>query len=189
MEQIKFRLTGIRPLLQHNERLANPLNPITKELKAVSGKRQKSDEDHAVMAQIEFRGGLYINDDGPYIPGISVESCLLESSRKEKLGQIFKSYVQCFEDQIRLDYDGPRTLEKLWKAGFCDQRMVKIQKSKTLRTRPQFPIGWMIEPTFLFDQAHVDKAQMIRCMERAGESLGLGDFRPRFGRFKVEVIK
>jgi len=76
VQQIKFKLTGIRDLLQHNERMANPMNEIAKELKVITGKRKKSDEDYEAMAQVEFKGGLYINKDGPYVPGIQIEAAL-----------------------------------------------------------------------------------------------------------------
>jgi hypothetical protein len=189
MAKIKFKLTGIRPLLQHNEQLANPLNPVAKELKAITGKRNKTDQDHEDMAKIEFRGGIYISDSGPYLPSTWIERALLDSAKKEKLGTTFKSYLQCDEDRLRLDYKGPRTIQELWEAGFYDQRMVKVQTTKTLRTRPMFPVGWSILPTFIFDESHIEQRQIVRCMERAGDGFGIGDFRPRFGRFAVEVVK
>lgn len=68
---IKFRITlhGINPLLMHNSRLSNPLDPNAKAMKKVSGKRQKTDEDHAELARLEHAGSLYHDPiAGPYIP-------------------------------------------------------------------------------------------------------------------------
>ena len=38
-EIIKFKMTGVCPLLLHNGQLANPMYYYTKELKKISGKR------------------------------------------------------------------------------------------------------------------------------------------------------
>ncbi len=46
-------------MLQHNGQTADPLNEFAKELKKVSGKRNKTDEYHALMGEIEWRAGLY----------------------------------------------------------------------------------------------------------------------------------
>lgn len=190
MQRLAFRLTGTRPLIQHNERLANPLNEHTRKMAAISKKRGKTEADILDMARIEFEGGLYFDEKiGPYVMGLAIERALLDSAKREKLGQVFKAYVLCEQDQIPLQYEGPRDIEKLWKAKFYDQRMVKVQQTKVLRTRPQFPIGWMIEPIISYDENALDKAQMVRCMQRAGDSIGMGDFRPRFGRFSVELVK
>jgi hypothetical protein len=43
----------------HNSRLADPLDPIAKELKAASSKRKKTEPDFLEMEEIEFRGGIY----------------------------------------------------------------------------------------------------------------------------------
>lgn len=190
MQRLNFTITGIGPLLQHSEALANPMNPVAKEMAAISKKRGKSDTDFEDLAKIEFKGGMYHDPEiGPYVQAIAVERCLFDSAKREKLGTTFKSYVQCSDDRLPIQYDGPRDIEGLWSAGFFDQRMVKIQMSKTLRTRPKFPIGWKLDIPIMFDEVAVDRAQIVRCMERAGEAIGLGDFRPRFGRFTVKVVK
>ncbi len=185
MKQITFNITGTRALLQHNEVLANPMSPQARAVAAISKKRKKSDEDFEEMAKLEFIAGLYIDKDGPYIPGTAITRALLDSAKKERMGPIFKVFVQPAEAKFKLMYDGPRTAEALWKAGFYDQRMVKVQSSKTLRTRPCFPEGWAAAIGIIYDDAEVDASAIERCFRRAAD-YGIGDYRPLFGRFKVE---
>jgi hypothetical protein len=188
VKRLSLKLIGTRELLQHSEQLANPMSAVAREMATISKKRGKSEDDFEQLAQIEFKGGLYFDPDiGPYIPGMAVERALLDSAKKEKLGTAFKAYAQVEEDRLKLEYKGPRDIPGLWKAGFFDQRMVKVQMSKTLRTRPKFPVGWSISPTIAYDETALDSAQILRCMIRAGEAIGIGDFRPRFGRFIVEA--
>ena len=46
VDTIKFRIIGSQPVMMHNGRLANPLDPYTKACKRISSKTKKSDEDY-----------------------------------------------------------------------------------------------------------------------------------------------
>jgi len=75
--KVRLTLTGTAPMLMHNIQLADPLNAIARAMKEISSKRKKTDEDQLRMAELEFKGGLYITDQlGPYVPGVNVEKCL-----------------------------------------------------------------------------------------------------------------
>lgn len=54
LEELKIKIVGISPLLMHNGQTSDPLNRFSKQLKAVSSKRKKSDEDYEEMARIEW---------------------------------------------------------------------------------------------------------------------------------------
>lgn len=188
MQQVKFKLTGECPLLQHNVRLANPLDPLVKEIGAIAKKRSKTDSDHELLAQLEFKAGMYFDDqDGPYVPGQWIDRVLENSGKREKLGSTMKAYSRVLEDRCPIQYDGPRTLDGLWKRGFYWTTAVGIQQRKTMRTRPRFD-KWGLECTIVYDEAALDRAQIVRTMERAGIAIGIGDYRPRYGRFICEVL-
>ena len=57
MNTLQLTIKGVSPLLLHNGQTANPLNKYARQLKAVSGKRNKTDEDFEAMAKIEFLAG------------------------------------------------------------------------------------------------------------------------------------
>ena len=88
---IEFKIEGISPLLMHNGQLANPLNPLVKQMKALTGQRKKTDEVHLELSRLEFRAGLYVSSSGAVqIPAELLESCLIEGAKKSKLGKQFK---------------------------------------------------------------------------------------------------
>lgn len=189
MQTVRFKLKGETPLLQHNVRLANPLDPHTKRIGAIAKKRKKTDADYAALAPLEFEGGIYFNDeDGPYVPAQWIDRVLENAGKREKLGSTMKAYARCVEDRLPIQYKGPRDLKGLWEQGFYWTTMVGVQQRKTTRTRPMFP-EWGLEFTIIYDEEALDAEQIIRTMERAGLAVGLGDYRPRYGRFAVEVIQ
>ena len=73
----------------------------------------------------------------------------------------------------------------LWKKpAFQDQRMVVVGRARVTRTRPIFH-EWGLELTVSYDPEIVDREHVIEAMQTAGRFVGLGDYRPKFGRFEV----
>lgn len=188
MESIKFKLVGTSPLLMNSDRFSNPLDPMTKAHKELTGKRKKTDEDHELIALSEWRGAMYYDSKlGPFIPGIMVEACLREGAKLQKLGKNVQRGVFVQDDKIKLEYDGPRDVEKLSKdPNFIDSRSVKVQQARLQRCRPKFN-NWSLEFTLLFNPEVLDRRAVVKAMEDAGAMCGIGDFRPRFGRFEVKT--
>jgi len=187
METINVQITGRRPLLMHSDKFADPLNPLTKAHKELTGKRKKTDDDHEAIAKSEWLGGLYIDDKGPYLPGVNIESCLVSGGKLSKLGAQLKRSVEVMDEKCYLQYDGPKTPEGLWNKGFYDARSVKVQQARLIRYRPMFK-SWSCFAEIAFDPESIDRAQIIKCLEDGGQYCGVGDYRPKFGRFSVEVI-
>lgn len=188
MEIIKARIVGTRPLLMHSDKFADPLNPLTKAHKVLTGKRKKTDEDHEAIAKSEWLGGLYSDAIGPYLPGINIESCLVSGGKLSKLGTTLKRSVEIMDEKCYLEYDGPTTPEKLWDAGFYDARSVKVQSARLMRYRPMFT-KWACVIEIAFDGENINREQVIKCLEDGGQYCGVGDYRPKFGRFTVEVLQ
>lgn len=186
MQTKTYNITSVTPLLMHNGRLANPLDPFAKDLKKLTGKRGKTDADLEEIARREFYGGIYWNKEtGPHIPDTLMQATLNEGAKKFKLGKAFKSAVFVIGD-IKLTYDGPRDVDALWdNRDFCHQAMVTVGQAKTLRTRPMFP-AWAGTVEVSFDETVVEEAQVRAALEAAGRFVGVGDWRPKFGRFSVD---
>jgi len=114
IQTIGFRFNGIAPLLMHNGALANPLNPLVKEMKAITGLRKKTDEHHLELQRLEFRASLYLDAKGRVIvPSSNIEGTLVEGAKKAKLGKAFKSAVMVADDAV-LDYGAQLTIDELW---------------------------------------------------------------------------
>lgn len=178
-------LTGVLPLLMHSERLANPLDPAAKKLKALTGKRKKTDDDMEAISFAEFEGGLY-HDGGPYIPAHWILAMIRDGAKLTKQGKDAIRAIMLIESKLPLEYTGPKDIEGLWKKGFYDRRMVGNQKNRVLRTRAKFS-EWSISFTLQFDESVFDRPQIKQILESAGRMVGLGDYRPVFGRFDAKV--
>jgi hypothetical protein len=140
------------------------------------------------MARLEFFGSLYLNDKGePVIPGELITACLVNGAKAEKKGKDFKASV--FSNGLfPLQYSGPKKIEDLWEdKAFVDQHLVRIQASRILRTRPIFQ-EWKLDIKIDYLD-NIQENEILKALEVCGQRIGLGDWRPTYGRFTVEKIK
>lgn len=184
------------PLLMHNERLADPIDPYTRSLAELTGKRKKTERDHEEIGRREFVGGGYwMIDEGPtgsqaepYIPTWNIIRCLQEAATRHKLGKHVVSGIIPIQEETPLLYDGPRDADALWKSGvFHSRKGVGVGQSRVIRTRPCFA-DWKVVTELELDLTILDPDTVNLIAQQAGMYKGLGDARPRFGRFKGEAV-
>jgi hypothetical protein len=189
LETMKIRLKGVCPLLMHNVRLAHPFGEHALELKKISAKRKKTKDDHVNMAYIEFMGGLYMSGKKYILPDKMIEAVVRDGAKKQRKGKDAQCGVFS-DDFILTKFDGPKKPESRVNEESCvSSEMVCLQGStKILRTRPKF-CNWEADGTIQFQPSIVDGSSVIEWLETAGEQVGVGDWRPKFGRFEVEIIK
>lgn len=187
--KLSLTLTGQRPLLMHNGRLANPLDQYTRELKALTGKRKKTDEDLIAIMRVEARGSAYETSDGLLgMPDQNVWRCIYDAAKAYKRGEDIKRAL--------LASDG---VEPLFIAGahvtadeFCsnpaniDYRPVAVQRNKTMRART-LARDWSSVHHFELLEDVIDPRDLAPILERAGRLVGLGDWRPTYGTFSAAV--
>ncbi len=74
-----------------------------------------------------------------------------------------------------------------------DKRRVCIQRNAITRSRPAMSEGWKGTFTLLVNLPEYVNPQLLNStIQAAGKLIGLGDFRPSFGRFvvtKFEVLE
>lgn len=192
MKQVTVSIAGRSPLLMHADTLANPLHPLKKEIAAYTSKRKKTDEDHEMIARLEWTAGMYHDDEvGPYIPGRVIKAALIRAATKTKDGPKVRSGLIVLDDKNRLDYKGPRDFDGLWSSGkHVDMRSVVVQRARTMRCRPVFP-EWGATITIAYDESVLDLDDILRFFDTAGQLVGVGDYRPEkggdFGRFDARV--
>jgi hypothetical protein len=183
---IEFQIEGISPLLMHNGQLANPLNPLVKQMKALTGQRKKTDEIHIELSRLEFKASLYMSSSGHVeIPSEVLESCLIEGAKKSKLGKQFKSAIAIHNNAL-LDYGENLTVDEMWARSdeFADVRGVKVGQARVMRTRPIFR-NWKLTFEVSYNPDLVNPEQIQLAVEDAGSQVGLCDYRPKFGRFQL----
>lgn len=188
MKTLKVKLTGTAPLLMHSDRFANPLDPQTKAHKELTNVRKKTDETHLAIAKSEFKGSCYWDkDNGMFIPSQNFEACLINAAKLNKLGTKFKQGVRVLEDIMPLDGHTKSTPDSLWdNPDHIDVRGVKVAQAKLMRYRPIFK-KWSTNATVVFNEEVVSISEVKKAIQDAGALIGVGDYRPRFGRFSVEV--
>lgn len=186
--KVRISIVGAAPLLCHNIRLSDPLDPIAQEMKSFSKKRVKTEDDLFQLARLEFLGGLYVADGiGPYLPGANVEKSIVEGARVTKQGKQVERGLFVTDNEVPLIYHGPRSPEALWAdENFRSRMSVKVGQARVMRTRPIFH-EWALDVDAQVDPGllAVDTLQSI--VTDAGAMVGLGDYRPRYGRFTATV--
>ena len=91
-------------------------------------------------------------------------------------------------EDVRLEIylKNPNAPLEMWEQGFYDQRSVKVSTAKVTRTRPKY-VNWSTTASFLVDTELLNMDDFNMIAVNAGRTSGLGTYRPRFGRFEVEV--
>lgn len=192
-------LTGLTPLMMHNVRLANPLDPAAKALGAVTSKRKKTDADHLEISWLEWLGGLYLHPDTgvPSIPGENLRAAWVGGAKKLKLGKDVACSLLCPEAYPLVgpgcgrDLRAKGTARALFDEGpFVDVRAVGNRGNRVMRSRPIFR-QWSLTAEVQIDEEIVNKEQALQALNKAGAQVGLGDFRVEtggnFGKFLVEA--
>lgn len=192
MKTCKVKWMGIRPLVMHNGMKADPTNELVRQIKQITSKGSKklTEADYEQRDALEWMAGIYWDDElGAVIPSDNIERCIQLGAQKSRIGKDVQAAVFCSEPLVKLRYDGPKEKEKLAAdPRFTLRRGVAVQKSRIIRIRPMFPTGWSITFTLEYDETIVNEKNLVKAMTDAGALIGLGDWRPKFGRFLVEVL-
>ena len=185
LKQLEVKIEGVSPLLMHNGQMADPLNKFSKELRAVSSKKKKTDEDYAEMSRIEWHAGLYVDKEGfPALPSEALEAAIGDGAKKSKLGKAFKSAV-FIDNDARLDIGTKKKAVELWgDEQYRDVRGVRVGQARIMRTRPIFT-DWKATFIVNYDDEQVNESDVVRALDDAGSKCGICDNRPKYGRFRI----
>jgi hypothetical protein len=184
-KQVTVRLTGTSALIMHNGQLADPLNEGVKAMKKISGKRSKTEADFEALARLEYQGSLYMDATGrPVIPSHVLESVIVNGAKKSKDGLKAKAGMFVEKNAV-LEYDGPKDRDGLWAdPNFRLVAAVVVSRARVMRTRPVFN-EWAATVIINYDDTQVNEAQVLEWLKAAGTQVGIGDWRPKYGRFEV----
>lgn len=184
-----IHLTGVRPMLHHNGRLANPIDPYTRALKELTAKRKKTDEDLILIMQAEARAAVYETAEGFVgLPTGNVWRSVKDAATAFKRGKDMERALIGSPDVEPLLIHGEKwTVEDfLADPNNIDYRPVAVNRARTMRARP-IVRGWSCTHTFELLEDVIDPRDMAPILERAGRLVGVGDWRPMFGTFTTEV--
>lgn len=71
------------------------------------------------------------------------------------------------------------------KALYLDMRPVVVNKARVVRLRPTFKPGWELEFSVEVIDDGISHQILNDVLVLCGKTVGIGDYRPRFGRFMV----
>lgn len=158
-------------------------------MKAVSSKRKKTEADHAELSRLEWYAGLYTNENGQIIiPAENLEATFIAAAKKTKMGTVAKSAIWVNSDSVLIHPMAHCSVDEMWQSGsMVFRKAVKVSMAKVMRTRPIIK-EWSCEVEIDYDQLQLNKQQLLGILNDAGKMVGIGDWRPRFGRFNVEEV-
>lgn len=193
MATLKLKLSG-PSLIMHNGQTADPRNRYSKAMKEISGKRKKTDADLDELARIEFLAGLYLNSGSIVLPDHVIEAALVAGAKKTKMGTVAKMAV-FVDGPAELNFDGnpghidEDSLQQMWEGGEHHITAgVKVGMAKVMRTRPHLK-NWNATISLDYEDDLVNRQSVIEFAQDAGRQVGLCDWRPKHGRFQVEVVE
>jgi hypothetical protein len=181
MKIIQCEITGIAPLLQH--RFATEEHGENKS----RGKKKVYDPN------VEAEKVCYRNADGNiFEPSEHIFAAIVKAATsftfegKKSYKDICKSgiVVEPFEPLLLTSKGLQQTT---WDS--IDARRVVIQRAAVVRWRPLFSIGWKLRFVLqILDDNNLSSVTLKEILEKAG-TIGIGDYRPRFGRFQITEWK
>jgi hypothetical protein len=174
MRTISITIKGTCPMIQH-QMVAD----------VETTKIRTGEKDYSM----DWKKAMYFDEKiGCYIPADHIYGTLAKAAvnfvitgrGKKTYKDLVKAAVLVNEEKIPLDKKEPDEI---------DSRFVVVQRNRINRLRPKFNDGWQAKfsLSILDEQFSTDALKDI--IEYAGKFVGIGDFRPRFGRFEVIDFK
>lgn len=129
---------------------------------------------------------VYRNDDGVLcLPGEYVRQAVIHAAKfRQDPRSPRKSAMDLFKAAVvNLTQLAPLGA-KDW--DYEDARRVQVQRNGVTRVRPAMKAGWECEFQFMCNlPEYVPPDMLHEVLTQAGKLIGVGDFRPTFGRFAV----
>lgn len=147
----------------------------------------KSKKNSAAKKTDDLESYVYRNDKGELcIPGEYFRmACIGAAKFKPDPRSPRKSAMDLYKAAIVILSPLCSLGTKEW--SYEDKRRVVIQRSGINRVRPAMKIGWKCACEFMIQlPEYVDQGEFIETLNYAGRIVGVGDFRPSYGRFVVK---
>lgn len=188
---IEIRLVSTSPLLMHNPRMVDPEYDLNRQIKAITGKRKKTDEDLREIERLEWYGGLYEENGVVVQPTSKVRKCLIEAAKIRKLGKAMEKALSFTSLNVPLKYEGPKKIEELFEnRQFHSRLSVGVQGKRVMRVRPQFNVWSLCLAGLFISDVGLNFDELSDLAETAGLTVGIGDNRVNgYGRFRGSIVE
>jgi hypothetical protein len=169
---------GTAPILYHRW----SVDGVEAKAKAAKGSKAKKEDDLESYVYRDSKG--YLSIPGEYFRMSLINAAKFKqdprSPRKSAM-DLFKAAVVVLEEHCSLGV-------KEWT--YVDKRRVQIQRNAITRARPAVEAGWKCDVLLqVLLPEYVGPDLLNEVIQSAGRLVGVGDFRPTFGRFQVTQFK
>lgn len=171
---VAITIRGSADLLMHRWNC----EAIDEKSKAAKGSKAKKSDD--------IESYVYRNDDGEIaIPGEYLRQALIHAAKfRQDPRSPRKSAMDLFKAALMVDPQLASLGVTEW--DYVDTRRAVVQRNGINRSRPAMRVGWQAEflVTVLLPE-YVSPEILLDVLNTAGRLIGVGDFRPTYGRFGV----
>lgn len=195
MYEVDVRIEGVVPVLQHR------FAPETLDSLMKGAKKKTAVVDYSD----EWRIGMHVDSDG-YLcqPATHIEGALVKAAASFKIkgggNRTYKSIVRAncwvlpeliphLHNGKRISAPGPDLLDNPTDHMWVDRRRAVVGRASVARARLAIGAGWELAFTLQVQDEQLRPDVVHTILEEAGKSAGIGDFRPRYGRFIVTVFE
>lgn len=173
--RVEFTIEGVADLLFHR------WNNEAVEEKASAAKGSKAKKTDDIESYVYRDTSNHICLPGEYVRQAAIAAAKFRqdprSPRKSAM-DLFKAALVNLTPLADLGVD-------TW--DYLDRRRVVIQRNAVTRTRPAMLTGWRAEFIFMVNlPEYVAPSTLHEVLNAAGRLVGVGDFRPTYGRFVVK---
>lgn len=186
MYTVSTTIKGIAPLMQHRFPMPD-LGNLSK-----GGNKSTGAKDYTR----EWCEYFYAEANGQiYQPSSHIEGALIKAAVGFKVtGKRGKTYKDLFSanvfiDPLNIPHEGFVVPDELDadadKPLYLDVRPVVVQRARIVRIRPAFSPGWKLSFEIQVADDEIQPGLLQDVLSLAGKTVGIGDYRPRFGRFNV----
>ena len=185
---IDCEIQGIAPLLMSR------IGP--KALEQMKGEGDRKVRSKA-RAESDWEDKLYREDGGQvYAPAVWLEWTMAVAAKEFKRGRGLKTCEKLFDAAVfvegRVSDDPGHLLLGKKEPDYTDERTAVNQstKGRIVVYRPAFKAGWKLGFRIRVTDPEALSADVVnRVLVHAGRFVGVGSYRPRFGRFIVTMFQ
>ena len=171
---VEATIQGVTAFLFHRW----SVDGVEAKAKAAKGSKAKKEDDLESYVYRLDNGRLAIPSEYLRMAVINAAKFKQDprSPRKSAM-DLFKAGITCLDELCDLGV-------KDW--DYVDRRRVQVQRNAITRHRPAMKAGWKISVRLQIQLPEYISPDLINeVVQSAGRLIGLGDFRPTFGRYQV----
>lgn len=176
MKEINVELTGVAPLLQH--RFAQEEHGLTTKK---AKKKVYDPTEEALKGSYKDDKGFVMLSEHIYGVLAKASTSFIFDGKKTYKDVVARGVVVTPDTIPLLDKKGKQYVK--WDE--IDERRAVVMRSAITRWRAKFYEGWKLKFIIqIIDDESISPQTLKEIMDKAGY-IGIGDYRPRFGRFQV----